>query len=100
MLHDVWGLLWEDSIAKGDSAAGGWNRLEYLHSHIWQWMLTVSWDLSGMSARTTMCGLSVPSLPGLDWASSQHGSWILRASIPTGPNGSCITFYDLTLGIA
>ena len=28
VLHDVWGLSWEDLMAGGDLEAGGWKRAE------------------------------------------------------------------------
>ena len=32
MLLDVWGLLWEGSVAGGDATAEGWNHL-MIHLH-------------------------------------------------------------------
>lgn len=99
-LCGVWGLLWKGSVTRGDSTAGGWNHLECLYSHVCQLMLAISWDLSGALSQNNYTGFSVLSLPGLAWASLQHGSWVLRASFPGGPGGSCTTFYDLTLEIS
>lgn len=71
----------------------------HLHSHLE--VDGVAWlgpQLScGLAFTALGCGLSIWIFHvGTVWASTQDGSWILRASILRGSGGSCITFYDLT----
>ena len=44
-------------------------------------------------------GMGVSSWPQAVWASSRHGSWVPRVSIPREPGGSCITCHDLASGV-
>lgn len=39
--------------------------------------------------------LCVVSQPGRVWASSEHGTWVLRESIPREKNGNAWNLYDL-----
>ena len=58
-------------------------------------MLAVGWDLSGAVSQNSYRGPSIPPLPRLNWASSRHGSWVLRTRVLKGPSGGCSTFDDL-----
>jgi hypothetical protein len=53
-------------------------------------MLAVDW---GMSGAGQLEHLQVVFLCGLDWASSQHGCWIQKMSIPRKPSGNEWHFY-------
>lgn len=80
----IWGLGWASSTTCNDSV-WGWRPG---HSHVAAGLLALTPDSCYLKYLCVVCSR------GLVWASSPHGSWILRVNVPERTSGSyCLLWH-------